>query len=111
MSFDQLIYTDTEKTKLQLTFILGIFFSAISTAIIFFISSDNLGENAKDELKKFLNFEAIVFIISVLLNFIPILGQLACFVLFIINLLICLKANNTIKLNGKVIYPITYQLF
>ena len=104
------LFTELDLEKLQLTYILGIFLGVISTVIFWLLTSEKLSENAKTEMKTYLNFEICIFVISFLLNIIPILGQLACVVLFVANLIISLNANKAVCSNTRPQYPFLFEV-
>ena len=103
------LYQKSYIEKLQITYILGIFFGIISTVVLFFTSHETISDNAKNELKRYLNFEICIAIITILLNFIPLLGQLACLALWILNLMVSINANKAVASNSIPQYPFTYN--
>lgn len=67
---------ENDKTIMIISLILTIFFCFIPFLLVFLLLKDKLSENSVAISKAYLNFELLLFIISIGINLIPILGQI-----------------------------------
>ena len=84
---------DNDRKIVLITMLFGIFFGFLSFAITSFCFSNDLSEQSKKIINAFLNFDLILFIISVAIGFIPLINILSILTapaIWIINLIIIL---------------------
>lgn len=102
---------ENEKGLMSLSVLLAIIFAWIPPLIIW-LTSKNLSPEGKDFVVRALNFELILFIISVVINIIPLIGLLISFGIFIFNLIVCIQAAQAVNSGASTQYrfPIDVQL-
>ena len=88
---------------------LAIFIGFISP-LLFTLTQTQVSDAGKAFIKKTLNFEISLFIISLLVGLVPVLGILAGIGFWIFNLLVCINANNAINKNTPFSYPFSFDL-
>ncbi len=67
---------ENDKTIIIVSLILTIFFWFIPFLLVFLLMKDKLSENSVAITKAYLNFELLLFIISIGINLIPVIGQI-----------------------------------
>lgn len=100
---------ENEKGILSLQVILAIIFAWIPPLIVWLTQKD-FSPEGKDFVVRTLNFEIILFLISVLINFIPILGLLINVGVFVFNLIVCIQASQAVNSGRPYRFPIDLQL-
>lgn len=76
-----------------------ILFGAIASLVAWFCGGKDLQTNTKEVVRQMFNFEITLFIVGILLNLIPILGQLTLFVLWLYSIVLSIKAYQAINNN------------
>ncbi|MBQ3642656.1 DUF4870 domain-containing protein [bacterium] len=89
---------------------LGAIIGFIIPLIMWALKKDNFSDYTKKFLKDILNFELVLFIIVILLGWIPLIGQLLCLVIFVANLIIAINCCNATKEKKDYSLPINIQL-
>ncbi len=71
---------------------LGAIILGFIAPLIVWLNKDNLTPDEKSITAALFNFEISLFIVCILINLIPLLGQLVCLVLWVVNVIYALKA-------------------
>ncbi|MBQ3311303.1 DUF4870 domain-containing protein [bacterium] len=98
-----------EKTFLAIAS-LGAIVGFVLPLIMWALKKEEFSEYTKTFLLDVLNFEFVLFIISIVLVLIPILGWLVNLGLFVFNLLVALNAFSAVQEQKEYSFPIKYQL-
>lgn len=103
---------DTDKIITVAMFITSIFFIFIPALVVILLLKDQVSERSYEITKAFLNFEIIMFLIS-LLFLIPIIGWLVGIVgvpiMAIINIVIIVMALCSVAKGSEVKIPVPYE--
>ena len=106
---------DNDKKTVMATLLFGIIFGFLSFGVTSFCFGNDLSEESKKIINAFLNFDLILFIICFAIGFIPLVNLLSVLVapaLWIVNLIIILKALKVISDNGKEVeIPVILTIF
>ena len=103
---------DTDKIITVAMFIISIFTAFIPALVVILLLKEKVSERSYEITKAFLNFEILMFLIS-LLFFIPIIGWLASVigipVLALINVLVIVFALCGIAKGSEIKIPVPYE--
>jgi len=106
---------NSDKQIVMLTMLAGILFGFLAFGVTAFCFSSNLSEQSKKIINAFLNFDLILFIVAIAIGFIPFINFLSILlspVLWIVNLIIILKALKAINDNNNEIeIPVIFSIF
>ena len=98
-----------DRNILILALLLALVFGFIPFLLVLLFLNEKIGESSKQIIKSFLNFELLIFLISVIAA-IPIVGFLVslliCPLCFIVNLIVILMALLAISNNQAVKIPV-----
>jgi len=112
MKITPLFKDDTDKIIIVGMIILSIFFFLFPSLIVVLCLKNQISENSYNISKSLLNFEILIFLIS-LICMIPILGWLLaillCPILEIINIIVMILALCSIGKNSDVNVPVMYE--
>lgn len=84
---------------------LGAIFGFIIPLIMWILRKEEFSDYTKKMLVDLLNFELIIFIIFVVLTFIPILGWIAEFAVAIFNLIVALRCFSATRERKEFAFP------
>ena len=90
-----------KNTGLMIVGTLGAIFIGFFAPLIAYLLKDNLNENERGIIATMLNFELSLLIVCVILSFIPILGHIACALLWVGNLIYAIMAFVAAKDNTQ----------
>lgn len=88
---------------------LGAIFIGLFAPLIAYINKDKLQTPDRLIITAFLNFELSLLIICVVLNFIPLFGQIICAIMCVINIIYSIVAYNAAKTGNKFNPPYFYE--
>lgn len=83
------------KTLVIIGTIITIFFGVLASLIAWFCGGKELEGANKNAIRQMFNFEITFFIVAILLGWIPLLGQLVVFVLWIMNIIFAIQTFNS----------------
>ncbi len=98
------------KTMMTISIIGAILTGFLVPLIIWAIKKDSFSPEYKKASTDILNFELVLFIGCIIINFIPILGFLASLGIWVFNLIVCIQALSAVSSGKEYKYPIGLQL-
>ncbi len=99
---------DDERRLLAIAALLSIVVSVIPSAVIFY-TNKNLSKFGQEFLLRTLNFQILI-LIAVVVNIIPLVGQLLYLGVWVFNLVVCLQATSAVNNNKEFKYPFDLKL-
>jgi len=94
-----------QKTLVLVGTILTIIFGLLASLVAWFAGGKNLEGPARDAIRQMFNFELTFLIVAIVLGWIPLLGQLLCLILWILNIVFGIKAFNAANSGVEVKVP------
>lgn len=94
-----------EKTSVIVGTILTIFFGLLASLIAWFCGGEKLQGSSREAIRQMFNFEITFFILAVVIGWVPILGQLAVLILWIMNIVFAIKSFNAANNNQEIRVP------
>ena len=88
---------------------LGAIILGFIAPLIVWLSKENLTPEEKSITAALFNFEISLFLACIVINLIPLLGQLVCLVLWIVNLVYALKAFTSVREHKPFSAPKFYE--
>ena len=81
-----------EKTSVLVGTIGSIFLGVIAAALAWILGKDTLTGNNKEIVRQMLNFEISLMIVSFVLAIIPFVGVVLALIVWVVNIIFCVKA-------------------
>ena len=88
---------------------LGAIIIGLFAPLIAYLNKEKLQNPERLIITAFLNFELSLVIIAVVLNFIPLFGQIICALIYVINIIYSVMAYNAAKMGNKFNPPYFYE--
>ena len=94
-----------EKTSVMFGTIITIFLGIIASLIAWLCGGEKLQGKGREAIRQMFNFELTFFILAVAIGWIPLLGQLAVFIIWIANIVFAIKAYNSVNSSEELKIP------
>ena len=88
---------------------LGAIILGFIAPLIVWLSKENLTPDERSIMSALFNFEISLFLVCIIINLIPLLGQLVCLVLWVLNLVYELKAFTSVREHKPFTAPKFYE--
>ena len=88
-----------QKTLVIVGTLLTIVLGVIASLVAWFCGGNKLEGTPREAIRLMLNFEICFFVLAIVLNLIPIIGQLAVLGLWIVSIVFAIKAFNAAEKN------------
>lgn len=95
----------SETTLVVIGTILTIFFGILASLISWFCGGSELDGNSKEAIRQMFNFQITALIIILVFGWLPLIGQLLMFVIWVMNIVFAIQAFNAAEKNNEVKIP------